>query len=94
MQLKIVFAAEEGKLVLPMHYQQMLQGLIYHSLNEKEFQTFLHDQGFAFEKRRLKMFTFSRLFGKFQINAAKKQIIFHGPVISYRNSFTISDKHF
>lgn len=59
---------------------------LYHSLDEKEFQTFLHDQGFAFEKRRFKMFTFSKLFGKFQINSDKKQIIFHGPVIWYISS--------
>ncbi|WPD18308.1 CRISPR-associated endoribonuclease Cas6 [Thermaerobacter composti] len=56
-----------GQLVLPLHYNSILQGLVYHLLAGTEVAAFLHDQGFTRGARRYKLFTFSRLEGAYAI---------------------------
>ena len=51
---------------LPIHYNYLIQSLIYHSLDE-EFAEFLHDQGYEVEKRKFKLFNFSRLLGQYEM---------------------------
>ena len=63
MQLTIFFSAP-GQLALPVHYGHLLQGLIYRQMENPVLRSYLHDQGFAIEKRRFKLFTFSRLMGR------------------------------
>ncbi|ADU51675.1 CRISPR-associated protein Cas6 [Thermaerobacter marianensis DSM 12885] len=58
------------QLVLPLQYNSMLQGLVYHLLEGTEVAEFLHDQGFTRGARRYKMFTFSRLEGVYTIERA------------------------
>jgi CRISPR-associated endoribonuclease Cas6 len=58
---------------LPVHYNYLLQGMIYRSL-DAEFAQFLHDRGFAGGGRFFKLFTFSRLLGEYQM--AGKEIRF------------------
>ena len=65
MRVKIEFNFE-SKIILPIQYNHILQGLIYGNLSD-EVSTLLHDQGFVYEKRQFKLFTFSRLTGKFLI---------------------------
>ena len=87
MRIKVVLAPVNGTLVLPLHYQSILQGVIYHSLNrDKDFQAFLHDEGYEYEKRQFKLFTFSRLFGRKNIHLHNRTIEFHGPVTWYIGS--------
>ncbi len=54
--------ANSSHTVLPMEMNHILQGFIYSNLPESSAKK-LHDSGFPYEKRRLKMFTFSRLMG-------------------------------
>ncbi|EKP95532.1 CRISPR-associated endoribonuclease Cas6 [Thermaerobacter subterraneus] len=56
-----------GQLVLPLQYNSLLQGLVYHLLEGTDVAEFLHDQGFTRGARRYKMFTFSRLEGLYTI---------------------------
>ncbi|QIA27435.1 CRISPR-associated endoribonuclease Cas6 [Thermaerobacter sp. PB12/4term] len=56
-----------GQLVLPLQYNSLLQGLVYHLLEGTDVAGFLHDQGFTRGARRYKMFTFSRLEGMYTI---------------------------
>jgi len=77
MQVKITFSCESGEMVLPIHYNHILQGVVYHHL-EKAIAEDLHEKGFPREKRRFKLFTFSRLQGRFQIDGEK--IRFLGPI--------------
>lgn len=67
------------KIILPIHYNHIVQGLLYECLN-KELSQFLHDKGFKHHKRSFRMFTFSRLMGRFNINKEGGQIIFSNPV--------------
>jgi CRISPR-associated endoribonuclease Cas6 len=65
---------------LPIHYNHLIQGWIYDSISE-ELSSFLHDEGFTSGKRKFKLFTFSRLLGRF--NISRGLIYFEGPVWLY-----------
>ncbi|MEM4203917.1 MAG: CRISPR-associated endoribonuclease Cas6 [Candidatus Methanomethylicaceae archaeon] len=63
MRLRIRFSEVDGKpVLLPCHYNELIQGLIYRNLNSFLAQK-IHDHGFVDPetKRKLKLFTFSRL---------------------------------
>jgi CRISPR-associated endoribonuclease Cas6 len=62
MRLWIEFNAS-GIIRLPVHYNHAVQGLIYRFLPH-EYRKTLHDDGYVVGKRRLKLFTFSRIFGR------------------------------
>jgi len=51
-------------LKLPKGYNHILQAFFYQHM-DKQIATFLHDRGFELGKRRFKLFTFSKIFGKF-----------------------------
>ncbi|NSW89643.1 MAG: CRISPR-associated endoribonuclease Cas6 [Firmicutes bacterium] len=79
--MRIVFEFTfNGKLVLPIYYNQILQGFIYNNITDKETQKFIHDKGFTYEKRRYKLFTFSRLMGTYRIDNNNKIIKYDSPV--------------
>lgn len=67
-----------------MHYNYIIQGLIYNSLND-DIAVFLHEKGFRNEKRSFKLFSFSRLQGDFILDKEKGKIKFKEPI-----SLTIS----
>jgi len=61
MRLKVTFQNATGEdILLPMHYNQVLQALFYNTLSD-EIAEHLHTQGFPFEKRKFKLFVFSRI---------------------------------
>jgi CRISPR-associated endoribonuclease Cas6 len=62
MRLWIEFNAL-GVIRLPVHYNHAVQGLIYRLLPH-EYRKALHDDGYVVGKRRLKLFTFSHIFGR------------------------------
>ncbi|MEW5762649.1 MAG: CRISPR-associated endoribonuclease Cas6 [Bacillota bacterium] len=63
MQLTIFLSAPEP-VAVPVHYGHLLQGLIYRQMENPVLRSYLHDHGFTLEKRRFKLFTFSRLLGR------------------------------
>lgn len=80
MQIEVLLTSPNGELRLPRQYNQALQGFLYRNL-EDEFATLIHERGFTDPKnakRRLKLFTFSRLLGRWK--AEGEEIVFHGPV--------------
>ncbi|WP_243292092.1 CRISPR-associated endoribonuclease Cas6 [Bacillus sp. FJAT-47783] len=74
MRLKVQFRPINDSLILPLNYQECLQGLLYSSLNDPTFSSFIHDKGFQKGKRSFKLFTFSRLFGEHVILRKEKKI--------------------
>jgi CRISPR-associated endoribonuclease Cas6 len=64
MRLSLTFSFTK-ELLLPFHYNEIIQGLIYRLL-DKAIAEKLHDEGFILGKRKFKLFTFSRLFGRFK----------------------------
>lgn len=67
MRIKINLESISERLSLPAHYNYILQAFIYRNLS-KTLADKIHSQGFAFEKRQFRLFTFSRLLGSFQRN--------------------------
>lgn len=67
------------KLILPIQYNHIVQGMIYNLLKE-DLATFLHEEGFKNEKRVFKMFAFSRIIGNYHLDRKRGEIIFKGPV--------------
>ena len=66
-------------LELPINYHHIFQGVIYKGLsNHKGYSTFVHNEGYHYEKRQFKMFTFSNLEGKYFIR--NKRIRFEDEV--------------
>jgi len=63
MQLTVFFHAP-SEVVVPVHYSTLLQGLIYRQMQNPALRRYLHEHGFSLEKRRFKLFTFSRLTGR------------------------------
>lgn len=66
----------ESPLVLPLNYQEVLQGFIYNQIPDKTYSEFLHDHGYLYGKRKFKLFTFSRLMGQAKVDPRRKVIRF------------------
>lgn len=64
----------KNTVLLPINYGYLLSSLIYSNLPHNS--VFLHDKGFLNEKRKFKLFTFSRLNGKYLLN--NKELAFNG----------------
>ena len=75
----IVKLKGEQELVLPIQYNHILQGFVYSAISP-ELAEFLHERGYQFANRRFKLFTFSRLRGKYKLSQEKNQIIFSDKV--------------
>jgi CRISPR-associated endoribonuclease Cas6 len=80
MRLRISLVAEEAPLLVPIQYNHLLQGLIYNNL-DKALSEWLHEEGYSYGTRRFKLFTFSRLFGKREVENGR--IRFSGPAHFY-----------
>jgi len=63
-----------------LNYQQILQGFIYNTLNDRDFAHFLHSKGYSKGNRTFKLFTFSRLSGSYYIDRRNKKIIFENEI--------------
>jgi len=74
MQL-LVYIKLDYPLTLPINYNYILQSVIYKALSyAADVSEFVHDIGFCYGERQYKMFQFSQLKGKYNIN--KKNITF------------------
>ncbi len=63
MQLHLSFS---GPLAVPMAYQQLIHGLLYHAMDSApDYRRFLHEQGYSQDGRHIKGFTFGRLQGRY-----------------------------
>lgn len=80
MQLTIFFTAP-GPVAVPVQYGHLLQGLIYSHMDNPVLRSYLHEQGFTLEKRRFKLFTFSRLLGReVRYDQAAGRLVFTPPL--------------
>ncbi|KXG09898.1 hypothetical protein AT864_01857 [Anoxybacillus sp. P3H1B] len=80
MRLTIRFRPKDGTLILPINYEEVLQGFLYRSIQDFDLADFLHNVGYTKEKRRFKLFTFSRLYGTYRIHRHEKKIEFFDQV--------------
>lgn len=70
MRIRLTFSGPE-KIVLPVQYNRLVQAMIYNNISE-DLAVFLHEDGYLYGSRRFKLFTFSRLEGRFHMRADRK----------------------
>ncbi len=79
MRIRIAFRPQDP-LILPVHYHPVLQGFLYRNL-DAALATWYHEKGYAFHRRRFKLFTFSRLFSRNRLfDRENGKIVFAGTV--------------
>jgi CRISPR-associated endoribonuclease Cas6 len=69
MILKLNFSSSKGVITLKKNYNYLLQAFFYQNIDD-EVSKFLHDEGFAYRKKKFKLFTFSKVIG----DIIKKQL--------------------
>ena len=74
MHIYISLYCNDG-LEIPLHYNHIIQGVIYNAI-DSDLADFLHDKGFTSGGRSFKLFAFSRLAGRYEINKQKGSIKF------------------
>ena len=77
MRYKIKFTFKD-ELKLPIHYNHLIQGLIYSHISNVDERNRIHDYGFMVGAKKIKLMTFSKIFGLYNID--KNYIIFKPPV--------------
>ncbi len=88
MRIKITLETREKSLKLSIHYNHLVQSFIYTNISPK-LASFLHQKGYLYGKRKFKLFTFSRIYGKFRLMGGT--IEFENPFYFYLSS---SDNRF
>ena len=81
MRIVLKFEPLPGTLEVPIHYNRLVQGFLYRSL-DRALASWLHEQGFQRGKRQFRLFTFSRLLAthrKYQQERRTLQL--HGPIV-------------
>lgn len=78
MRISVEFNAEK-ELRLPVHYNHILQGFLYQNLSDKDYRNFLHQQGYNLHNKQFKLFTYSRLLGRFKMHKETREISFFPP---------------
>lgn len=82
MKYKLTFKLNRD-LILPIKYNHLLQAGLLNYLINKEYQGFVHDQGFYYGKRNYKLVNFSKIFGKFRLEKDRNKIIFQNEIHIY-----------
>lgn len=74
MRIKVGIFTRTSNINLPFSHNHIVQGLIY-SLMEVSLRRKVHEEGFKYEKRRFKLFTFSRLQGRYEKRSSEFNFI-------------------
>lgn len=65
---------------MPLNYNHLIQAALYQNIDDTVLRHFLHQEGFHLEKRKFKLFVFSRLLGKCYVEKEKKTFVFQPPI--------------
>lgn len=87
MKYRLIFQCNQP-LVLPRQYNSILQAAILSWLNDKKYSTFLHDKGYESNKRKFKMYTFSKIYGAYTYDDRNKKLIFEDEFQIYLSFYT------
>ncbi|HOO73417.1 MAG TPA: CRISPR-associated endoribonuclease Cas6 [Spirochaetota bacterium] len=84
MKIKLTFISDK-KIIFPRGYNEYIQAFIYRHLDRAESQ-WLHDNGFSYEKRRYKLFTFSDIVPRGKYNKVTGTFIYPERISLYVSS--------
>ena len=85
MQIKINLIKDQGSLTIPKNYNHYLQAMIYKTIRNYEMKTFVHDYGYANEKRVYRGFCFSGIQGK--VRVLPEYLVFENRVHLYISAY-------
>lgn len=63
MRIKLTFYSEKN-IILPVHYNYILQSFIYNNIIDPNLSEFIHNNAYSYNKRKFKLFVFSKIFPK------------------------------
>jgi CRISPR-associated endoribonuclease Cas6 len=96
-RVKLTLLASKPKTTLPLSYNHAVAGLLYHTLGKasQDFAAMLHDEGFEADRRRFKLFTFSRLFAS-RSRRVDDRLLLESPEVTLLVSSPVADfiEHF
>lgn len=67
-------------LVLPIQYNHIVHAVVLKWLNDENYSKFIHETGYTYNNRKFKMFTFSKLEGRYTYNRNNKKITYYDEV--------------
>jgi len=79
MRISVYFNAAE-EIILPVQYNNIIQGFIYNNQSDRDYCQFLHQSRSGENNSNFNMFTFSRLMGKFNFDKYTGRITLYPPV--------------
>lgn len=79
MKIILTFEAQEEIVTLPLHHNHFIQAAIYQLL-DPIYANFLHQEGYTYKDRQFRLFSFSRLMGKYSVEPKEGIITFAGPI--------------
>ncbi len=79
--MRLVVKMKSNKLILPLNYKSIIQGVIYNMMNREKEGNFYHNYGYHKQEKIYKMFVFSDLYGQYKIE--NKKIIFSDVIKLY-----------
>lgn len=79
MRLKIKIESNQP-IILPRSYNHIIQAWLYKQISDPAYRLFLHNEGYRYESRTFRLFTFSRLQGSWKVDKEQSNIIFSSPV--------------
>lgn len=71
MQYKINFVSDSD-IILPFQYSHILQASLLSMISDENYSNFVHSVGYSYEKRNFKLYTFSRIMGRAQVDRKNK----------------------
>lgn len=71
MQYKINFVSDSD-IILPFQYSHILQASLLSMINDENYSNFIHSVGYTYEKRNFKLYTFSRIMGRAEVDKRNK----------------------
>ncbi|WP_343249685.1 CRISPR-associated endoribonuclease Cas6 [Diplocloster hominis] len=86
MKYKFTFPLK-NPLTLNTSYNHILQAALLTWLNDKNYQSFLHDTGYEAGNRSYKLFSFSKIFGNHRIITGQHKIIYQDQIHFYISSY-------
>lgn len=82
MKYKLLFQLQQP-LELPIQYNHILQAALINWIKNPLYQQFLHNEGYKKEKRKYKLYSFSKIYGKYLIKKEEKIITFFDKIHIY-----------
>lgn len=74
-----------NELTVPIDYNYILHEMILNCMGKEGYETLVHDKRYEYKSRSYKLFTFSKLFGKFEMDKENSTITYFD-----RANFTVS----